>query len=580
MRGARGWGGLDYQPPAGYIDCVLGLLLTLVCAAPSRSDFRTLRVLYTSDLHGRSAPGIDFASAGLPRRTLGGWDNLLRLIRNERTDATLLLDCGDFGFGSPGGDSSQGRAAVDFMNVAGYDAAVPGPADFTGGAANFEVMARTAAFPILADPMLDIVLHRRAPFFHPYLIRDIKGVKVGVIGIADPDIPRLNRRIDVGDWVIDDPLDQMSRYLPLVLADSADVIVVIGHIDPDEGSAIADSFRQVDLVICRGGPALAENRMAGAAATPVLTPAAFGQRLGVADVLFNKTERKVYETGVRLLNVEPGSEFDTSAAARWLRRTGAALSDSALGANPAEYPPDSAGRVGLGALVTEAVRAKTGADIAVLPAYEIEGGLGTGRLSREQLFDAVPYCRPLRLLPIDDTTLTKLVAPDSLGPHEPAPFIAGADYFVTGDTTQWPEVSQVARARVRSRRPGMYKVVTTEQWLERAGLPIEGRLLPQSLTGIWTAYAIAQDTLRPAQPVRLYPATPGIVRPQSSGPVNLNTADAELLQTLPGIGPRTAERIIQYRETAGRFGSAEEIQNVKGIGPKKYEALRALITVR
>jgi len=559
---------------------VLGLLLALVCAASSHSDFRTLRVLYTADLHGRSAPGVDFASAGLPRRTLGGWENLLRLIRAERTDATLLLDCGDFGFGSAAGDSSQGRAAVEFMNAAAYDAAVPGPADFTGGAANFEVMARSAAFPLLADPMLDVVLRRRVPLFHPYLVRDIMGMKVGVIGIADPDIPRLNRRADVGGWVVDDPLVQMGRYLPLVLAESADIIIVIGHLSPDDGCAIADSFGQVDLVICRGSPARVENRMAGCGTTPVLTAAAYGQRLGVADILFHKAEQRVYQTGVRLLNVEPGSDSDTSAAGRWLRRTSAGPGDSAVCVNATEYPPDSAGTAGLGTLVTEAMRVRAGADIAVLPGYEMEGGLGTGRLTRGQLFDAVPYSRPVRVLSVDDTTLTRLVAPDGLGPCEPAPFLAGADYFVTGDTTRWPEVSRVARARVRNRRPGTCKVVTTEQWLERTGLPVDGRLLPQSLTDIWIAYATAQDTLKSVQSVRLYPATPGIVRRQTVGPVNINTADAELLQTLPGIGPMTAGRIIQYRETAGRFSSVEEIQNVKGIGPKKYEKLKPLITVR
>jgi competence ComEA-like helix-hairpin-helix protein len=537
-------------------------------------------VLYTSDLHGRSAPGVDFASVGLPRRILGGWDNLLRLIRSERTDATLLLDCGDFGFGSSAGDSSQGRAAVEFMNAAGYDAAAPGPTDFAGGAQNFEVLAKTAAFPILADPMLDIVLRRRVPLFHPYIVRDIMGMKVGIIGIADPNIPRLNRRADVGGWVVGDPLEQMSRYLPLVLAESADVIIVIGHLSSDEGCAIADSFRQVDLVIGRGSPALVENRMAGSGTTPVLTAAAFGQRLGVADVLFNKAEHKVYQTGVRLLNVEPRPDSDTSAAARWLRRTGVAPRDSALCVNPTEYMPDSAGLLGLGTLVAEAMRSRAGTDIAVLPTYEVEGGLDAGGLSREQLFDAVPYRRSVRLLSVDDTTLTRLVAPESLGPHEPAPLLAGADYFVTGDTTRWPEVSQVARVRVRNRQPGTYRVVTTEQWLERTGLPVEGKLLPRSLTDIWTTYAAAQDTLRPVQPVRFYPATPGIVRRQTGGLVNINTADAELLQTLPGIGPMTAERIIQFRETSGRFSSVEEIQNVKGIGPKKYEKLKPLITVR
>jgi len=560
---------------------VLGLILALTCAIPSsRSDFQVLRVLYTSDLQGRSRPGIDFGSTGLPRRTLGGWDNLLSLIKEQRTDATLLLDCGDFGFGSPEGDSSQGRAAVEFMNAAGYDAAASGARDFVGGTENFEVLAKAASFPILADPMLNVVLNRRVPLFRPYLVKDMMGIKLAVVGITDPEIPKLNQRGDVGGWVVEDPLAQLGRYLPVVRAESVDLVIVIGHFGQETGCAIADSFKEVNLVICRGTAGNVENRLAGSGVTPVLTAAAYGQRLGLADVLFSKAEHKVYQTEARMLNVEPAAGADSSPASAWIHRLSAAPTDTAVCQNPVEYAPDSAGRLRLGAVVAEAVRQKAGADIAVLPGYVIESGLGSGRLGWRELFAAAPYRDRVRLLVIDDTTLARLVAPESVGLHEPAPLLAGADYFVTGDTLVWPEVSQVGRARVRNRLPGTYRVVTTEQWLERSRVPVEGKLLPQNLTDLWIAYAAAQETLKPVQPVRLYPATPGVVRQQAGGLVNINTADSGLLQTLPGIGPMTAERIIQYRETVGRFKSVEDVQNVKGIGPKKLERIKALITVR
>ena len=64
-----------------------------------------------------------------------------------------------------------------------------------------------------------------------------------------------------------------------------------------------------------------------------------------------------------------------------------------------------------------------------------------------------------------------------------------------------------------------------------------------------------------------------------SFPVNINTADADTLTALPGIGQVLAERILAYRAQNGPFQAVEEITNVEGIGEKKAEAILELITV-
>ncbi|RLD13968.1 MAG: ComEA family DNA-binding protein [Caldiserica bacterium] len=61
--------------------------------------------------------------------------------------------------------------------------------------------------------------------------------------------------------------------------------------------------------------------------------------------------------------------------------------------------------------------------------------------------------------------------------------------------------------------------------------------------------------------------------------ININTASREELETLPGIGEVLAQRIIDYRRTNGYFKSIEEIKEVSGIGEKKFEAIKDLITV-
>ena len=64
-----------------------------------------------------------------------------------------------------------------------------------------------------------------------------------------------------------------------------------------------------------------------------------------------------------------------------------------------------------------------------------------------------------------------------------------------------------------------------------------------------------------------------------SGKVNINTADSTQLQTLNGVGPATAQKIIDYRDSSGRFTTIEDLKNVSGIGDKTFEKLKDYICV-
>ncbi len=74
-------------------------------------------------------------------------------------------------------------------------------------------------------------------------------------------------------------------------------------------------------------------------------------------------------------------------------------------------------------------------------------------------------------------------------------------------------------------------------------------------------------------------ASPTKSRATPASPVNLNSASVAQLQTLPGIGASTAQRIIEYRQKNGSFKKIEELMNVKGIGEKSFLKLKPLISV-
>jgi len=62
--------------------------------------------------------------------------------------------------------------------------------------------------------------------------------------------------------------------------------------------------------------------------------------------------------------------------------------------------------------------------------------------------------------------------------------------------------------------------------------------------------------------------------------VDVNTASVAELERLPGVGPMLSQRIVEYRTAHGRFQTAEELQQVQGIGSKTYEALRDYVIAR
>jgi competence protein ComEA len=65
----------------------------------------------------------------------------------------------------------------------------------------------------------------------------------------------------------------------------------------------------------------------------------------------------------------------------------------------------------------------------------------------------------------------------------------------------------------------------------------------------------------------------------ASSPINLNTATVAQLETLPGIGSRTAQLIVEHRQKSGGFKKIEELMNIKGIGEKSFLKIKPLVTV-
>ena len=100
------------------------------------------------------------------------------------------------------------------------------------------------------------------------------------------------------------------------------------------------------------------------------------------------------------------------------------------------------------------------------------------------------------------------------------------------------------------------------------------RILMAAIFGIAVSAAAASAQNKATTPKAAATATA-----TATAPVNLNTATAEQLATIPGVGPRMAERIIDYRQKNGGFKKVEDLMNVSGVGEKSFLKMKPLITV-
>ena len=128
------------------------------------------------------------------------------------------------------------------------------------------------------------------------------------------------------------------------------------------------------------------------------------------------------------------------------------------------------------------------------------------------------------------------------------------------------------------RRPGLYRLPQGSRIADavaRAG----GATGKAALDGVNLAAPLAdgEQVVVPARIPGASAAASSAPGAPSSGPVSLSTATAEQLDALPGIGPVTAQKIVDYRTQHGAFHSVDELDAISGIGPAKLDQLHGLV---
>jgi 2',3'-cyclic-nucleotide 2'-phosphodiesterase / 3'-nucleotidase len=210
-----------------------GLLFAPTVAAQDAPT--TITILQTSDLHTNLLP-FDYYTGQVAD---WGLARVATLVKQERAKDPnlLLLDSGDTIQGTPLGyyyariDQQVVHPMAATMNALNYDAAAIGNHEFNYGLDTLNRWKGELNFPLLSA---NIRRSDGSEAFQPYLIKEVNGVKIGILGLTTPAIPNWEKPENIAGLRFDNPINIAKQYVPQMRDAGADVIVISQHIGWDK----------------------------------------------------------------------------------------------------------------------------------------------------------------------------------------------------------------------------------------------------------------------------------------------------------------------------------------------------------
>jgi 2',3'-cyclic-nucleotide 2'-phosphodiesterase/3'-nucleotidase len=187
----------------------------------------------------------------------GGAATMMHLWETEEgytQDGPFLILSGGDTFTGPAISSwFDGESMVEVMNEMGYDAAAVGNHEFDYGIEGLLQRAAQATFPYLSANIFSQTTGTQADFVLPYVIHEVSGIKIGIIGLSSRATPRTTMPTYVAGLEFIAYSQALNDVVPQIKAEGAQVIVVVSHLCSYEMLALAPQAKELNIALIGGG---------------------------------------------------------------------------------------------------------------------------------------------------------------------------------------------------------------------------------------------------------------------------------------------------------------------------------------
>ena len=342
-----------------------------------------LRILYVNDFHGFADPHKTTGSEA----TLGGIAYLAEAVdQDRRNHPSLLLAGGDMIQGNSWANLFQGRSVIEVMNAMKFGAMVVGNHEFDFGLKTLKERIAQAKFPVLGANVAGL------PSLKPYVIKNLQGVRIAIIGVVTQDTPVATHPRNVAGLTFTTPESAVRKYLP-ELKCRADLIVVLSHCGYQADRELAARVPGIDVIV------------GGHSHSKILQPELVGQTiivqawehakaLGVLDL--EVIDGKIAKSKGGLQEISPANGKANPRIQEIVSRYEGQVAGKlhkVIGETQVDLDGEQVrtGETNLGDFIADIMRRAARADAALINGGSIRTGIARGKIGVKDIYAALPF---------------------------------------------------------------------------------------------------------------------------------------------------------------------------------------------
>lgn len=447
---------------------ILAALITAGCTSviPQRDSIAPLTILYWNDFHAHNMPfdvaGTDSTTGKKVRYKVGGSANFLGYLNHlgRGNEHVAVLFAGDDFQGTPVSSITSGGSQIELMNIICPDASTLGNHEFDYGTSTLRERMQQARYPILSANIYDSA--RGTTIGLPSMVRQFGSVKVGLIGLAPPDLPILTVKSALSGLRMLDVDSVLSVHIKrLKVEEKATVIVLLSHMGLDQDTLLAARRKDIDVIVGAHSHTplfspIKKNR------TIIVQAGSWGRYLGKLDCIVDLTGDSVASFSGSLIETKLGIYPIDTVADRTARSFESRVDkelNEVIGTLTVDWRTTFNTESNTGDWEADVMKSRAGTDIALMNSGGLRKSMFAGPITRRDIWEMNPFGNTLVTFVINSEQLLQMLEWQAAGKGELMQ-VSGLRYTYDPDR---PAGARILSAEVSGEKviPGRsYSVVT------------------------------------------------------------------------------------------------------------------------